>query len=89
MRQCAPSRKRERLEIESPHTLSYIREGWQPGVIDHLDFHRWAAQGSTRLKQRATKNMKDFLANHREEPLPKKVIESINEIIDLSGYRRF
>ena len=67
--------------MESRHTLRHVREDWQPTLFDRLDYHRWAAGGSTTLHQRANKRAKEIIEEHRAEPLPKGVVESIESVL--------
>ena len=64
--------------LESDHTFKHVREDWQPSLIDRLDYHRWAEEGSTTLEERANAKVKEIIENHRAEPLPEDVIQKLN-----------
>jgi trimethylamine--corrinoid protein Co-methyltransferase len=67
--------------IDSRHTLRHVREDWVPSLFDRLDYHRWAAQGATTLRQRANQHVREIIESHRAEPLPGDVQESIESVI--------
>ena len=64
--------------LETEHTLRHVREDWQPSLIDRLDYHRWAEEGSTTLEERANNKVKEIIENHRAEPLPDDIIQRLN-----------
>jgi len=64
--------------LETEHTMRHVREDWQPSLIDRLDYHRWAEEGSTTLEERANTKVKEIIENHRAEPLPGDVIQRLN-----------
>jgi trimethylamine--corrinoid protein Co-methyltransferase len=68
--------------LESKHTLDHVRNDWQPTVFDRFDFHRWAERGSTTLQERANQKVREILENHRPEPLPDHLIETLETIRD-------
>lgn len=68
--------------VETAHTLRHVREDWRPTLLDRQSFHRWTEQGSTTLQQRATKKVWELVEHHRAEPLPKKVREALQAIIE-------
>ena len=66
---------------DARHTVRHVREDWVPTLLDRLDYRRWAAEGATTLHQRANQKVKESIENHRAEPLPPYVVESINDIV--------
>jgi trimethylamine--corrinoid protein Co-methyltransferase len=68
--------------LYSDHTYRHVRESWEPTLRDRLDYERWAAEGATTLQERANAKVREILKEHRAEPLPKDVVERLNEIID-------
>ncbi|MBS1252108.1 MAG: Glycine betaine methyltransferase [Anaerolineales bacterium] len=64
--------------LETEHTYRHVREDWRPTLMDRLDHHRWAANGSTTLQQRANERVREIIENHRAEPLPEDVVKSIS-----------
>jgi trimethylamine--corrinoid protein Co-methyltransferase len=67
--------------LDAEHTLRHVREDWVPTVSDRFAYHRWAAEGATTLQQRANQKVREIVENHRAEPLPENVIETIQAII--------
>ncbi len=67
--------------LDAEHTLRHVREDWVPTVSDRFAHHRWAAEGATTLQQRANQRVRWILENHRAEPLPESVVESIGAIV--------
>ena len=70
--------------LETEHTLRHVREDWVPTVLDRSNYHRWAANGATTLQLRANQQARDIIENHRVEPLPNGVVESIHDIVKLN-----
>jgi trimethylamine--corrinoid protein Co-methyltransferase len=67
--------------LESDHTLKHVREDWKPTLLDRLDFHRWAEEGSTTLQERANKKVKQIIESHRAEPLPDDIVKKLDAIV--------
>ncbi|MBG7610371.1 MAG: trimethylamine methyltransferase family protein [Anaerolineae bacterium] len=66
--------------LESDHTYTHVRDEWSPALMDRLDFHRWAEEGSTTLQERANSKVKHIINNHRAAPLPNDVIQRLDSI---------
>jgi trimethylamine--corrinoid protein Co-methyltransferase len=66
--------------LESDHTFNHVREDWNPSLMDRLDFHRWAEEGSTTLEERANRKVKQIIENHRAEPLPNNIVQKLDMI---------
>ncbi len=66
--------------LEADHTYKYVREDWNPTIIDRLDYHRWVEEGSTTLEERANKKVREIIADHRADPLPEDVVQRLNAI---------
>ncbi len=64
--------------LEADHTYNHVREEWRPTLLDRLDFHRWADQGSRTVKERANDKVKEIIASHRAESLPGEIVERLN-----------
>jgi trimethylamine--corrinoid protein Co-methyltransferase len=67
--------------IDTAHTIRHVREDWMPTLSDRNDYRRWAARGSTTLQQRANQKVREIIANHQPEPVPKEVVEKLNSIV--------
>jgi trimethylamine--corrinoid protein Co-methyltransferase len=67
--------------IDTQHTLRHVREDWVPTLSDRYDYRRWANMGSTTLQQRANQSVREIIASHRAEPLPREVAESLEAIV--------
>jgi trimethylamine--corrinoid protein Co-methyltransferase len=67
--------------VDTKHTLSHVREDWCPTLFDRMDYQRWSARGAMTFQQRACQKVKEILAQHRAEPLPGNVVDSIEEIV--------
>ena len=68
--------------IDTEHTLRHVREDWVPTLSDRYNHYRWAAKGATTIQQRANQKVREIIQNHRAEPLPGDVRESIESVID-------
>jgi trimethylamine--corrinoid protein Co-methyltransferase len=67
--------------IDTKHTLHHVREEWVPTLMDRQNYQRWAANGATTLHQRASRRVRDILANHRAESLPEAVLQAMESMI--------
>ncbi|NIW48383.1 MAG: trimethylamine methyltransferase [Gammaproteobacteria bacterium] len=67
--------------LESEHTLRYVRDAWAPKMMDRLDYHRWENLGATTLQQRANFQVKEIISHHRAEPLARKIVDQLEEIV--------
>jgi trimethylamine--corrinoid protein Co-methyltransferase len=65
--------------LEAEHTFRHVREDWHPTIFDRLDYHRWTAQGSKKVKERANEKVKEIIENHRADPLPEDVVQKLND----------
>jgi trimethylamine--corrinoid protein Co-methyltransferase len=63
------------------HTLTHLREDWQPTLFDRFDYPRWADRGATTLQQRATKKVKQILEEHEPATLPETAVAALNDIL--------
>jgi trimethylamine--corrinoid protein Co-methyltransferase len=63
------------------HTINYLREVWQPTVIDRSLYDEWVAKGKPAPDKIAREKAKEILAKHRPEPLENEdlVAEIIRE----------
>jgi trimethylamine--corrinoid protein Co-methyltransferase len=68
--------------LESKHTLKHVREDWQPTLFDRFDYNRWAGAGANTLEGRANQKVRQILEEHRPEPLPKEVSQSLDAVRD-------
>ena len=59
--------------LEAEHTYKHVREDWRPTLLDRLDYHRWSDEGGRTVQERASEKVREILASHRAEPLPKAV----------------
>ena len=67
--------------VDTVHTVRHVREDWVPTLFDRYDYRRWAAQGATALQQRANQKVRETIESHQAVPLPKKVVESVEAIV--------
>ena len=68
--------------LEAEHTLRHVRDDWRPSIIDRLPYFRWAADGATTLQERANQQAREIIEDHRAEPLPDKVVEVLDVIVN-------
>jgi trimethylamine--corrinoid protein Co-methyltransferase len=70
--------------LTSPTTMKWFREElYSPSyVIDRDDKDVWMEKGSTTAEERAHRRVKELLADHKPQPLPKEVDQELIKIMD-------
>jgi len=63
------------------HTLQHFRERWSPKIGDMDSFEAWEQKGSKPLDEIAHEKVKEILATHKPEPIPRNVQEEISKIL--------
>jgi trimethylamine--corrinoid protein Co-methyltransferase len=67
--------------VETRHTLEHVRDDWVPRLMDRNNFLRWYSQGGTTVQQRANKQVREILANHRTgAPLSPEVVQKLEVV---------
>ena len=69
------------------HSLKYMREIWQPTVIDRRPWEEWVQAGRPSVRDRARETAKNILTAHQPNPLPcaDRVREIVAEYEQRSG----
>jgi trimethylamine--corrinoid protein Co-methyltransferase len=64
------------------HTRNHFREDWYPTLFNRKNYENWAAEGKPTLRDRAREVIRQLLAEHQPEPLPKDVSQAVQAVID-------
>ncbi|MHB1417095.1 MAG: trimethylamine methyltransferase family protein [Chloroflexota bacterium] len=64
-----------------PHTSTHFREDWYPNLFDRQNYDGWLLDGAKDLRERAREKTKQILAEHRPEPLPRDVLQALDEVV--------
>jgi trimethylamine--corrinoid protein Co-methyltransferase len=67
--------------VESRHTLQHVRDDWVPRIMDRNNYLRWQSEGGTTLQQRANREVREILADHRAERLPVGIVQQLEDIV--------
>ncbi len=67
--------------LKTGHTLNHFRERWYPQLFERQTFESWRDKGAKGLMERATELVESILAEHKPEPLPKKIQEKLRKIV--------
>jgi len=67
--------------LNTKHTLRHFRERWYPQLFERKTFEAWRDEGSKDLIARATERVESILAEHKPEPLPKRIQGKIRDIV--------
>jgi trimethylamine--corrinoid protein Co-methyltransferase len=59
----------------------FKQEHWRPRFIDRQNLETWQEKGSKRYSQIVTQKAIDILKNHKPDPLPSEVINSLDKIL--------
>jgi trimethylamine--corrinoid protein Co-methyltransferase len=68
--------------LDSLHTLRHYRDRWYPQVLDRMGYESWAARGGKDLARIAAERAEVLLKEHEPEPLPEKIRECIQAVVD-------
>jgi trimethylamine--corrinoid protein Co-methyltransferase len=68
--------------LDTEHTLAHFRERWYPTLVDRNNYDGWQAKGGTTLAERAAQRVEKILAEHRPEPLPDDVAQTVHAIVE-------
>ena len=61
--------------------MRHFRERWYPDVFERGNYDQWQAAGGRSLGERAVERVKEILAEHQPEQLPKDVAEKVRAIV--------
>ena len=67
--------------LSHDNTFKHMRSQSQPKLIDRRTREDWEAGGSTDIYQRALEEARYILENHKPDPLPKDVLDTIRSIV--------
>ena len=63
------------------HTVQHFKELWMPALSDPRPYQAWAKDGAKTVVKAASDKVKDILATHKAEQLPKSIQSDLNRII--------
>ncbi len=63
------------------HTIQHMRTQSQPDFIDRTMRETWERKGSLGLHEKAMTKVKHILENHKPDPLPQSVLNTLREIV--------
>ncbi len=67
--------------LTQKHTVNYIKDHWIPKISDRRAYDTWLKAGAKDLATVAKEKVKEILATHRPEPVPKDVQKEISQIV--------
>lgn len=67
--------------LSKKHTLEHIDEHWMPKLIDRNTYEAWKKSGSRDMVIKARETVAKLLKEHNPEPLPKNIIQGMDQII--------
>ena len=68
--------------MADPHTMSHLRELWQPIAMNRSPYGKWEAEGRREAPEIAREKAAWILKHHHPEPLDEKMVREINQVID-------
>ena len=68
--------------MEMQHTALHCRDDWYPELFDRNGYDRWAEEGGLTLQDRAGKKVEEILEGYTPRPIPEKVKQAWEDIID-------
>jgi trimethylamine--corrinoid protein Co-methyltransferase len=67
--------------ISSKHTKKHYREDWYPKLFERRNYDGWKKAGGKTMRQRAQEKALEILAQHKPEPLPLEVQNTLDQIV--------
>jgi len=68
--------------LAEKHTLNnFLKEHWVPKISDRKPYDTWEKTGAKDIVKVAKEKVKEILATHRPEPIPKDVQKEISQIL--------
>ena len=67
--------------LSHDNTFKHMRSQSQPKLIDRRTREDWEEGGKTDIYQRALEEARYILENHKPEPLPENVLDTIRSIV--------
>ena len=63
------------------HTVQHFRELWTPSLSDPRPYQAWAKDGAKTVVKVASEKVKEVLATHKANPLPKPVQNDLTRLV--------
>lgn len=71
--------------LSQKHTLKHLDEQWIPNLIDRSTYEPWKKSGAKEMVTRARETVTKLLKEHNPEPLPRTVMDGMDQIIKESA----
>ncbi len=68
--------------LSKRHTLTHLREAWEPTVFEYGTYEEWVRKGSVDPVKRANEKAKALLRSAPSVPLPREVAKTIRDIVE-------
>lgn len=68
--------------LGTEHTVQHLREAWMPGLFDRWDYAHWSEEGALTLQERANREVKELIRDHRAERLSHHALEVIQRVVE-------
>jgi len=63
------------------HTVNHIKDHWIPEISDRKAYDAWSKAGAKDVTAVAKEKVKEILATHELEPIPKDILKEISQIV--------
>jgi len=67
--------------LTQKHTVDHIKDHWTPKISDRKAYDAWLKAGAKDIVTVAREKVKEILATHKPEPIPKDIQKEISQII--------
>jgi len=67
--------------LTQKHTLDHIGDHWIPKLSDRKAYETWLKAGAKDIASVAKEKVKEILATHKPEPIPKDIQKEISQIV--------
>ena len=73
--------------LTAKHTITYMRSGWFPRLIDRQNFSGWEASGRKSMGDRLTERVQEILTEHQPAQLPQETLDAIRAVVQAADDR--
>ena len=68
--------------VGTDHTLRYMRDCWEPRLVNRQNYDQWVQNGATSMRDRAKAKINEILSAEPQRILPRDVESRIRKIAD-------
>jgi trimethylamine--corrinoid protein Co-methyltransferase len=67
--------------LDTEHTLKHYKKRWYPDIFERSSYEAWIEGGEKTLAERAADKVEKILSEYKTDPLPAKIKENLQRIV--------